>query len=471
MNSKVSWVITGAVATALWLPAQDVVIKIMGGTSKPALAAPDFRAAGAAAPHMASFNEALFSDLQNAGMFDMVAKTMYPLQAPQRPEEFRPPAPPPSRPAATTKKKKGKQADEPPPKPVSQGPWLTDWSAPPANATHLAFGYAAEQAGQFAVFGWLFDVTQKDTTAAHLLGKRYFAPLNEQGARRAAHEFAADIIAQFGGQSLLGSKIFFVSDRTGGQSKEIWSMDPDGAGQKQVTDYKSISTSPAVSPDSSKLAFTTYARGNPGIFVHLLETGRRLTFVNQPASMNASPNFSPDGQMLLYSSSASGYAQIYSANIDGGNTQRLSNSRAVEVEPKVSPKGGEIAFVSGRSGTPQVYLMTRDGSNVERLTTGEGDAVNPSWHPNGQVMAFSWSRGYEPGNFNIFLMDVASRRFEQLTHGMGRNENPTWAPDGRHLVFCSTRSGTPQIWTMLADGTKLQQLTTAGKNTMPVWAK
>ena len=59
----------------------------------------------------------------------------------------------------------------------------------------------------------------------------------------------------------------------------------------------------------------------------------------------------------------------------------------------------------------------------------------------------------------------------QLTHGAGRNENPTWAPDGRHLVFASNRNGSMQIYTMLADGTEVRQLTSQGNNTMPVWGK
>jgi TolB protein len=105
------------------------------------------------------------------------------------------------------------------------------------------------------------------------------------------------------------------------------------------------------------------------------------------------------------------------------------------------------------------------------LTTGEGDASNPSWHPNGEIISFSWTKGFERGNFNIFLMDVASRRIDQLTHGAGRNENPNWAPDGRHLVFASNRNGKMQIFTMLADGTEVKQLTTQGRNEMPVWGK
>ncbi len=87
------------------------------------------------------------------------------------------------------------------------------------------------------------------------------------------------------------------------------------------------------------------------------------------------------------------------------------------------------------------------------------------------MIAYAWTRGYATGNFNIFVMDVATRRFDQLTKGAGRNENPSWAPDGRHLAFMSTRNGTHQIYTMVADGTQVHQLTTQGRNWTPVWGK
>jgi len=48
--------------------------------------------------------------------------------------------------------------------------------------------------------------------------------------------------------SLAGSKIYFVSDRQGKGTKELWVMDFDGANQKRLTSFNSISTMPAVSP-------------------------------------------------------------------------------------------------------------------------------------------------------------------------------------------------------------------------------
>jgi TolB protein len=209
------------------------------------------------------------------------------------------------------------------------------------------------------------------------------------------------------------------------------------------------------------------------LYMHSLETNRRLPFYNQQASMNGMAEFAPDGETIFFSSTAAGgYAQIFSCALDGSGLKRITFSRSIDVEPTVNPKNPlEIAFVRGvGGGVPQVYRMNSDGTGIARLSAGEGDAVNPSWHPDGQLIAFSWTKGYDPGNFNVFIMDVATREYNQLTHGAGRNENPTWAPDGRHIVFSSNRSGSTQIWTMLADGTQLQQLTTHGNNEKPVWS-
>ena len=431
---------------ALFGQQADIITKI-AGNAQPTIAVPDLRGTGEAQPWMQVFNLTLFDELASAGFFKMAPKSFFPLQVPQQPNDWKAPV-------------DGR----------SQGPWLTDWSGPTVKANYLAMGYTAIQNNQVVLFGWLFDVTQPDLTNAQMFGKVYFSAITGDGVKKVAREFAADILAKFGLKSLLGSKIYFVSNRSG--AKEIWSMDYDGSNQKAVTRYNSICTTPSLSQDNSKLAFTSFLQGNPGITVMAADSGRRLTFVNPVSSIVASPDFTPDGKlMLLATKIGSGYQNIFSANADGSNLNRVTNARAVETEPKVNPKNSsEVVFVSGRSGPSQVYRMNISGSDIERLTDGTGQASNPSWHPNGQIIAFSWTRGFEPGNYNIFMMDVAKRELTQLTHGAGRNENPVWAPDGLHIAFCSSRSGSRQIWTMLADGTQVRPLTTVGRNEMPVWS-
>jgi TolB protein len=349
---------------------------------------------------------------------------------------------------------------------------MSDWSSPPASANYLAFGYTAVTNGVLVLQGWLFDLRRENPAAAQVIAKRYLATPDDAGAQKVAHEFAADIIALFGGETLFGSHIYFVSNRTG--RKQVWVMDPDGANQRQFTRFNSDSIQPAVSPDGSKVAFTSWVSVNPGIFVFSVDPVRDLRFYNQRASVNSSPSFTPDGKQIVYSSSAPNdrCCRIFIAGLDGSGFRNLTSSAAIDTQPKVNPKtGSEMVFVSGRSGPQQIYKMNMDGGDMDRLTDGTGEAGDPAWHPGGQFIVYSWTRGFSTGAFNIFVMDVASRSYTQLTHGEGRNENPGWAPDGRHIVFASTRGGRSQIFTMLADGTQVQQLTTQGGNERPVWGK
>ena len=433
-------------AVAFIVAAQEIKGTISGG-NKPRVAVTDFRGSGDAQRFMDGFNQTLWDELSGSGALTMVAKSVYPLNVPQQPKDFRPPA--------------GS---------VSNGPWLTDWSNPPVKANYLAFGYTGVQGDRLVLSGWLYNVGQPDPSSAQVIGKLYYGTLDAAGTKKVAREFAADILQQFGAKSLDGSKIFFASDRNG--SKEIWSMDYDGSNQHEMTHYKSVSTMPTVSPDGKTVAFTTYALGNPKIMLYSTETDKRLPFYNPVASAVETPEFTPDGRHLLFATSIDGWVQICESDIGGGNMRRISHVRAIEVSPKVNPKNpSDVVFISGRGGSEQLWRMNIDGGDMERLTPGDGYVSNPAWSPNGQFVAFAWTKGYEPGNYNIFVMDIAKRVPVQLTHGAGRNENPWWAPDGVHMVFSSKRGRTTQLYTMLADGTNVQQLTTQGDNLQPVWSK
>jgi TolB protein len=409
------------------------------GVDRLRLAVPDFKPADTTAQTaslLRVFNDTLWYDLENAGIFDVVSKSFYPLTVPGEPAEVN----------------------------------LDAWGNPPPNAVMLAFGNLGVVGEQLAVNGWLFDV--KNPQSPQVLGRQYREAASEDSARLLAHRFANEIIFRLGGglPGVAESKIVFVSDRTG--SKEIWMMDWDGGRQRRVTSLNSIALSPALSPDGSRIAFSSYARGGADIMMYSLELDRLVTFPRF-AGTSSTPAWSPDGTKLAFTSSMRDDPEIFIADANGANPRRLTAYRGPDTSPVFNPRtGAQLAFVSGRSGLPQIYVMDTDGANLQRLTDG-GYAVSPSWSPNGQFLAFSWMRRYgpgAPGAQDIYVMDIASRRWVQLTFGAGRNDSPSWSPDGRHIVFQSTRSGREQIWVMLADGSRQRQLTSQGRNTQPSWS-
>jgi TolB protein len=410
------------------------------GAQKIRLAAADFKPVGfdVALPNeKQTFDAVLYSDLTNAGIFDMVSRSLAPPVMPGSPQEIN----------------------------------LNQWSTPPANAAMVAFGAFAIQAGRVVVYGWLYDT--KSQQSPQVLGLQYNEADGPDTARHIAHEFADAIITRLGGgiPGIAESKIFFVSNRTG--SKEIWQMDYDGANQKQITHLGSISLSPRISPDGHRLAFAEMGRRGWSIRMYSMDLGRLVSFPSGSGS-DLSPAWAPDGNTLAFSSSRSGDPEIWTCSANGFNLHRVTAYHGPDVSPVWNPKTGtQIAWISGRTGLPQLYIMDADGTNVQRMTDG-GYATSPSWSPNGQFLAFAWDRHYgpgAPGGQDIYVMDIASHRWIQLTHDIGRNDFPSWSPDGRHIAFQNFQHGQREIWTMLADGTGQHALTTAGGgNTMPNWS-
>jgi TolB protein len=344
------------------------------------------------------------------------------------------------------------------------------WNVPPPNAAMLAFGNLGVASGQLTVQGWLYDV--KNIQSPQVLGKVYTDAATDAVARLMAHKFADEIIYRLGGgiPGIAESQIYFVSDRSG--HKEIWAMDYDGSNQHEITHFNSISLSPRISPDGSRIGFSAITKTGWEIMMYSLDLNRLVSFPHLGGT-NLSPAWSGDGLKLAFSSSRAGAPEIYVADASGGNPRRMTDSSGPDVSPVWNRKtNAQIAFVSGRTGLPQIYTMEADGTNQQRLTD-QGYAVSPNWSPNGQFLVFAWVRKYgpgEPGSSDIYLMDIASKQWVQLTHDGGHNDSPSWSPDNRHIVFQSNRSGSPEVWSMLADGSKVQQLTFSGRNSQPNWS-
>jgi TolB protein len=408
------------------------------GVAKARVAVADFAPRSPAVkPHADLFGEVVRNDLDFSGITEVVSKSFYPLQVPSVPAELQ----------------------------------YQAWSEPPASAFFLAFGNLSESPSEAAIEAWFYDV--RNPAAPPVIGKVYRGEPIDAQVRKLAHQFADEIINKLSGgvSGVSNTRIAFVSSRSG--AKEIWAMDYDGANQRRLTSLRSISLTPRWSPDASRIAFTCYAAAlgvvSPQICMYSMDTEKLVAFPRYRGT-NSAPAWSPDNAQIVFSSSMQGNPELYVCDANGGRPKRLTFSNGGSTSPTWNPKTGQtIVFVSDRGGVPQLYLMNADGTNVAKLDLPDmGYVIDPSWSPNGQLLAFSWRR--PNGNFDVYIMEVATRQIVELTRDTARNERPSWAPDGRHIVFESTRSGTRQIWEMLADGTQARQLTTEGQNESPNWS-
>ena len=334
-----------------------------------------------------------------------------------------------------------------------------DWTA--IGADLLITGGIIETDGKITLKLRLFDTFN----AKLLVGKIYTGP--ESQVRQMIHFFCSEISYQLTGKwGIFNSKIAFVSTVNG--NKEIFSCDFDGRNIKQVTRHKSISLSPSWSSDCQWLAYVSYAKGKPDIFIKNIEENRG-SIINYKG-MNISPDWMPGQQKLAAALSFSGDQEIYLLSIKGEIIKRVTNSWGIDVSPEFSPDGKKIVFTSKRAGTPQIYIKDLESKNAQRITFKGKNNTSPAWSPDGRKIVYV---GIEENNIDIFVMDINSGMPVQLTMNAGDNEDPSWSPDGSMLTFTSTReAGVSRIFVMNASGSDPRRLLRlAGKQTQPDWSK
>ncbi|MGB8241624.1 MAG: Tol-Pal system beta propeller repeat protein TolB, partial [Azonexus sp.] len=272
---------------------------------------------------------------------------------------------------------------------------FSDWKSRGADA--LAAGSLTRSAdGRMEARFRLYD-TQKQAS----LGGAVFVTGNDQ-LRAAGHRIADSIYEKLTGEKgVFSTRVAYVI-KSGSQFR-LQIADADGQGAVTALTSTEPIISPVWSPDGSKLAYVSFEKKKPVIYVHALASGQRQVVANFKGS-NSAPAWSPDGRKLAVVLSKDGNSQIYSVNADGTGVQRLTQSAGIDTEPRYSPDGGTIYFTSDRGGSPQIYRMGANGGDAQRVTFEGSYNVSPRPSPDGKSLAFISRRD---GRFQLAVMDLA----------------------------------------------------------------
>ncbi|MBR4316756.1 MAG: Tol-Pal system protein TolB, partial [Alphaproteobacteria bacterium] len=259
---------------------------------------------------------------------------------------------------------------------VKDLPNFENWSV--INAQALLYGkLVKKENGKLRVEFHLWDVPAQQRIEGQAL---ITEPTNW---RRISHIISDYIYKRMtGDKGYFDTRIVYVSE-TGSKlnrTKRLTVVDQDGANLKYLTDGKIPVTTPVFSNNSQKIAYVTYFKQVPRVYVFDIETGDQDLLGNFPG-MSFAPRFSPDDKYVLMSIAEDGNSDIYEMELKSKKLKRLTSHPAIETAPTYSPDGKRIAFVSDRSGKPQIYTMDRDGSNVERVSFGEGQYGDVNWSP------------------------------------------------------------------------------------------
>lgn len=200
-----------------------------------------------------------------------------------------------------------------------------------------------------------------------------------------------------------------IYEVTSGERRDIWSVNPDGTGARQIlTDAGSS----AVSPDGKYIVFQGGETNDKGLFRHDIKTGEKVRLTN---GNDVWTTLSSDGKWVVFTRWKAN-ATIWKVGIEGGEAVQLSNQPGYALAPTVSPDSKMIAFhwaKTDRAKAPEIAVIPFDGGEIIQTFPAP---------PN-------WSRG------------IGKQALQ-------------WTPDGRFINYTAYRDNASNIWSQPLDGAK-----------------
>jgi len=270
--------------------------------------------------------------------------------------------------------------------------------------------------------------------------------------------------------------LFTHWDRT----NQIFTMNPDGTGQQQITDAFGIERNfyqldtPDWSPNHQQIAYQNGSGDVAHIFVMSADgtNAQQLTF---GYSKNALPQWSPDGQKIAFlqhdptkDPNIGQTTALMVINVDGTDLQQLTNYAEAELFTW-APDSQTLAYVHPSGPTTDINRINIDGTGHRELTADRFSDTAPHWSPDGQTIIWTSHRN---GRYEVFSLAPSGENVTQLTDLNGDvpqdNERyvmtPTWSPNGQHIMFSTVNyhQNDPDdrlLYVMDANGDNLTLLT------------
>lgn len=358
---------------------------------------------------------------------------------------------------------------------LQQAPRFADWRI--LNAQCLLCGTVDESGGQVKIQFRLFDVFKGE----QLLGLEL--TVDKEKWRRLAHMVADEVYKRITGEEgYFNTKLAFI-DESGPKGKKrirrLMMMDYDGAKEsiQELTKGESMVLTPRFAPNNRKIAYLSYEKGAPQVYVHDLDSkSSKLLHSFEGYSMSFAPRYSPDSNSIVMSLQKGGSSAIYVMDLQNKKLTNLTahdavtaaTSHHIDTSPCFSPTGEQIVFTSDRGGIENLYVMDKNGGNPHRISFGQGKYSQPVWSPRGDLIAFTKISG------NVFYIGVMRPDgSDERTVATGYLvEAATWSPNGRVLMYAKEeRKGRSQLYAIDLTGRYEQKIKTPREASDGAWSQ
>lgn len=252
-----------------------------------------------------------------------------------------------------------------------------------------------------------------------------------------------------------GKTAYFISERGGDKSLNVWSFPVDNPSQMtKVTDFTmhpvrflSIAADGTLAFTYDGELYTMRAGAKPAkVAVDVVVDEEIPAYKTSVRSSNGAA-VSPDGKQVAFADRG----EIFVTSVEYTTTKQITHTPEAEGMITWNPDNRSIVYVSERDGHYALYeasIARKDDLNFPNATTVDerplfSDNVErtyPDYSPDGKQLAFIEDRS------KLMVMDVATKKVRQLTDGSTYPERDggfhyTWSPDSRWIAFELTGNG------------------------------
>ncbi|MCX8513446.1 MAG: peptidase M28, partial [Chthoniobacteraceae bacterium] len=209
---------------------------------------------------------------------------------------------------------------------------------------------------------------------------------------------------------------------------EIYSANTDGTDLKRLTDALGYDAEASFSPDGKLIVFSSTRGAypleklspeerarfekDPAYFadLYVMNTdGSGVRQVTHTPGYDGGSFFSPDGSRIVWRRfDASGMnADVYTSRVDGTDVQRVTDFSCMSWAPYYHPSQQYIVFTSNKFGFDNFELFIVDSAGLHepvRVTFTPGFDGLPVFSPDGTKLSWTTNRGGD-GKSNIHLAD------------------------------------------------------------------
>jgi Tol biopolymer transport system component/DNA-binding winged helix-turn-helix (wHTH) protein len=312
-----------------------------------------------------------------------------------------------------------------------------------------------------------------------------------------------------------GRRIAFLSAENGSTPPSVWIQDSQDGSSRQVSKGGEHHSSPAWSPDGSKVAFLRVQRSATDVVI--ANTGGGLERI---VAQFAAPTYGLDNRMLDWSPDARWLAVSHATtpgsnigitliHIETGQRRTLTTPGAEvagDVDPRFSPDGSALTFLRWIHRSQQeIFMIDLREGNARQITKLGKRISSHDWTRDGRSLVFASDRRGDfrlwrldlsaknsgesasplaiysefPIQFsiarhadslvysslqqdrNIWSLELSSGEWKRIIGSSGQDASPQYSPDGTRICFRSDRTGEEQLWVSDASGANAEQLTKA----------